>query len=107
MAGRLMKLVRDKFPEFTIPRVEFREMSEHAYGMQLRRKILEEATEWALEPSLEELADLYEVMRACAYYFHDGVGMAEVARVANEKSNVKGGFWEGIGMYGVRENGTD
>lgn len=106
-SGRLIKLVRDNIDGLQLPRVEFREMSEHAYAMWLRRKIVEEALEWSLEPSLEELGDLYEMIRACAYYYHDGAGMQQVAEAANAKAATYGGYWEGKGMYGVRENGTD
>lgn len=105
--GRLIKLVRDDIQGLMLPRIEFREMSEPAYALWLRRKIVEEAMEWALEPSLDELGDLYEVMRAAAYYYHDGAGMQQVAETANAKTEQYGGFWAGQGMYGVRENGTD
>ncbi len=107
MAGRLIKLVRDKMKDHTLPRIEFREMSEAGYEMALRRKMLEEAGEWALNPSdMNELADIYEVLRAAAWYFGEH-NMQQIAELANAKSEQHGGFWLGQAMYGVRENGTD
>lgn len=100
MANRLVKLVRDDITEERMGRVVYQRMTDEEYYMQLRRKLVEEATEWALEPSPEELADLLEILMACAWYWHE-LTLNQVLAVARERVEDAGGFWEGNGMYGV------
>lgn len=68
VANNMSKLVRDKIPEI-IPeaqRGEFRftEMNELQYHVALRDKLLEEVEEFLADESLEELADVFEVIDA-------------------------------------------
>lgn len=64
----------------------------------LRAKLVEEAVEYLLDPSIGELADVYEVVRALA--IHDlGVDFHAVQSEASAKTAERGAFGEGMAMY--------
>jgi len=62
------KLVRDKIPEILKEKgkecVFFRAKSDEEYLSYLKKKLLEEAEEFNDSPSIEELADIADVMSA-------------------------------------------
>ncbi len=95
------KLVRDKIPEIIeaagktpVTRV----LSEEEYLIELERKLDEEVAEYKADKSIEEIADVLEVLEAiCDYY---GYSVDEVLKAKHQKRDERGGFekrifWEG------------
>lgn len=96
---RLVKLVRDRVPQFlTDGGVHYRRMPREDHVRQLRAKLVEEALEYVLNPSLGELADVQEAVRALALV-DLGLDASAVNREAHEKRTERGGFADGVGMY--------
>lgn len=98
--GRLVKLVRDRVALFAPDgRVEYRPLdSPTDHRIELRKKLLEEAAEYLLSPSLGELADLQAVIDAlCTYDL--GRSLADLKAERLSKAVERGEFAEGIGMY--------
>lgn len=98
---RLIKLVRDHIDTFTEgfhDRLAYKPLSPEEHVTELRKKLLEECAEYLLDPSLGELADIYEVVWALAVC-DLGVSLEDVERVATKKRGERGGFTEGLGMY--------
>lgn len=62
----------------------------------LRRKLIEEAAEYLLDPSVSELADVLEVVWALSYVCHDGASAVEVE--AMRKARERGSFIDGVVM---------
>jgi predicted house-cleaning noncanonical NTP pyrophosphatase (MazG superfamily) len=60
----------------------------------LSLKLAEEAAEFIEKPSIEELADVYEVLLSCAKSM--GVSVEEISEKAAEKRRKNGGFDSGI-----------
>ncbi len=87
-----MKLVRDKIP-LIAPRRRYRRASPGELPRLLAEKVVEEALELRDNPSLEEMADVYEALRALAEAL--GYGWADVEEAAEEKKRRRGGFREG------------
>lgn len=91
------KLVRDKIPEIikkkgNIPLTKI--LSEKEYFIALKAKLTEEMDEFKESESLEELADILEVVFALAS--HSGSNQAELEKLRLEKQNERGGFEEKI-----------
>lgn len=95
------KLVRDKIPQIIIadgrtPIV--RTLSDEEYLSELDRKLNEEVAEYQAEKSLEEIADVLEVLLAiCEARGHS---VDELIEVRDKKREKRGGFrdkvyWEG------------
>jgi predicted house-cleaning noncanonical NTP pyrophosphatase (MazG superfamily) len=98
---RLVKLVRERVGRFiggdqtvTYERIT----DERVIVDSLRKKLLEECAEYLLDPSVGELADIYEVLRALA--MHDiAVTWADVQEEARAKTRERGAFLIPVGMY--------
>lgn len=95
------KLVRDKIPQIIIedgrtPIV--RTLSDEEYLSELDRKLNEEVAEYQADKSLEEMADILEVLFAiCEARGHS---VDELIEVRDKKREKRGGFrdkvyWEG------------
>ena len=95
------KLVRDKIPQIIIadgrtPIV--RTLSDEEYLSELDRKLNEEVAEYQADKSLEEMADVLEVLFAiCEARGHS---VDELMAVRDKKREKRGGFrdkvyWEG------------
>ncbi len=95
------KLVRDKIPQIIIadgrtPIV--RTLSDEEYLSELDRKLNEEVAEYQADKSLEEMADILEVLLAiCEARGHS---VDELMEVRDKKREKRGGFrdkvyWEG------------
>lgn len=95
------KLVRDKIPQIIIadgrtPIV--RTLSDEEYLSELDRKLNEEIAEYQADKSLEEMADILEVLLAiCEARGHS---VDELMEVRDKKREKRGGFrdkvyWEG------------
>ena len=99
------KLVRDYIPD--IIREDGKICSSRScssvreFRSRLRDKMLEELEEFMEDPTYEEAADMYEVLRAFAN-LHE-LNMLKILTVANDKRNERGGFDDGIILEGVKK----
>ncbi len=87
------KLVRDKIPE--IIKADGRTPATHVaddaeYWQKLREKLVEEAQEFAAEPSEEELADIWEVIEAIMA--HAKFDQGKLFATKKRKQDERGGF---------------
>lgn len=88
------KLVRDKTPHLARARgrndiVGFRRLDRLEYVAELARKLVEEANEFEVSLSIEELADVYEVVLTLARVL---ASVKFLARVRKVKKKIRGGF---------------
>ncbi|MCI2974833.1 MAG: nucleoside triphosphate pyrophosphohydrolase [Ferrimicrobium sp.] len=100
--SELPKLVRDLIPEMIRasgrdPRT--RTLSAHELVMALRVKLQEEVAEYLAEPSLEELADVTEVIKALVAT-HDAQ-WEDLEAVRVDKRQRCGGFDRGVWLVGL------
>ena len=91
------KLVRDKIPEIienagktSVTHI----LSDDEYLSELDKKLNEECAEYQADKSIEELADMLEVMYAIAEA--RGWLVSELEAVRKEKAEKRGGFKEKI-----------
>lgn len=101
---RYHKLVRDRIPEIIEKSGKTcvtRTLTEEEYLAMLDAKLDEELAEFHEEPSIEELADLLEVMRA--YVCARGWTVDELERVRRRKASERGGFAARIELVEVEE----
>ena len=95
------KLVRDKIPEIldrkNVP-YEQRIANDDEYRSELIKKLVEEATEFQEDPSVEELADVLEVVRALQVLEQ----FSNVEEVREQKRVLRGGFEERIILKGEK-----
>ena len=87
------KLVRDKIPEIIEANGESAEieiLDDQRFLQQLHEKLFEEANEFVEEDSVEELADLMEVIYAIARL--RGIDLEEVEKIRKEKAQKRGAF---------------
>lgn len=96
---RFVKIVRSRIAQFLgTSEVIYRPAEPQEVVDGLRRKLIEEAVEYLLDPCLGELADVWEVVRALA--IHDlRVKPDAVSAYAQDKADERGDFLEGFGMY--------
>lgn len=94
---RMGKLVRDKIPQIIRddgkePIVEI--LSEEDYLIELDKKLNEEVAEYQADKSLEEMADVLEVLFAiCEARGHS---VDELMQIREEKREKRGGFKDRI-----------
>lgn len=101
---RYNKLVRDRIPEIITASgkaCDTRILSDEEYQVMLDEKLSEELTEYRQSGSMEELADLLEVMRAAAAA--RGSSIEEVERIRRRKAEERGGFEKRILLTAVYE----
>ena len=87
------KLVRDRIPEIierSGRKCEVRELDAQAYLEQVDRKLQEELDEYLRDGSIEELADLVEVIRAATVARGSSWDQLELLRI--KKCESRGGF---------------
>ena len=91
------KLVRDKIPEIIKNNGEesiVRELSDDEYKVELYNKLLEEANEVIdsqdNESTIEELADVLEVLKSIAEL--NNRGLNDIIKKSNQKRLKRGGF---------------
>jgi predicted house-cleaning noncanonical NTP pyrophosphatase (MazG superfamily) len=87
------KLVRDKIPEIIKQNGEepiTHIAEEKEYEKALINKLHEEIAEFLENPSVEEMADVVEVMRAICSL--KGINVDNLEKVRREKENKRGGF---------------
>ena len=99
------KLVRDRIPEIIeasgktcVTEI----LSEETYLRMVDAKLDEELAEYHKDQNIEELADLLEVIYACARA--RGYSLAELEAVRVAKADKRGGFDEKILLLTVTEN---
>ena len=68
----------------------------------LDRKLREEVNEYLESHSVEEMADVLEVLHGIA--FHSGIGWDQVEAERLRKNEERGGFEKGIRLIEVRED---
>lgn len=98
------KLVRDRIPEIIEADGKTcvcETLSDEDYISLLDRKLNEELAEYQESKSLEELADLLEVIRAVVKA--RGWTVEELEQVRTEKATKRGGFEKKILLREVRE----
>lgn len=91
------KLVRDRIPEIIRSKggtCETRILSDEEYVQKLDQKLGEELAEYLASHDPEELADLLEVMFACAAT--QGLCPADLEAIRAQKAEQRGGFAEKI-----------
>lgn len=91
------KLVRDKIPEIIENSGKCavcRTLSEDEYLKMLHQKLTEELNEYLSDDSLEEIADLLEVIHAVVRA--RGSSMEEVENIRLSKKEKRGGFEDRI-----------
>ena len=87
------KLVRDRIPEIIMQggkRPVYSILTDEAYLAKLDEKLNEELAEYQESKSMEELADLIEVIRAVAVA--RGSSIKEVEAIRRDKAAKRGGF---------------
>lgn len=96
---RLVKLVRDRIGALLAnSRVAYEPLNDPVlHELLLQRKLREEAIEFADDPSMEELADVWQAMVDVADVMGWSLGEINELRVA--KKTQRGGFAQGIGMF--------
>ena len=91
------KLVRDKIPQIIVAdgkKPVARILSQEEYLLELDKKLNEEIAEYQADKSIEEMADVLEVLFAiCEARGHS---VEELMEVRNEKREARGGFDEKI-----------
>ena len=104
MIKRYNKLVRDCIPEIieTSGNICVTEiLSDEDYLKMLDAKLDEELAEYHADQNIEELADLMEVIQACAVA--RGYSVEELEQVRAEKATKRGGFEKKILLKEVVE----
>jgi len=99
------KLVRDRIPEIIEAEGNkpiFNIMTEEEYYRELLLKLREELNEFLESESLEEIADIYEVLEAIMSY--KGISPSQLKLLQSEKRSERGGFDKRIFLYGVEIN---
>jgi predicted house-cleaning noncanonical NTP pyrophosphatase (MazG superfamily) len=99
------KLVRDKIPEIIAASgmdVTFRILNDEEYKIELEKKLDEEVAEFHESKSIEELADILEVITAlCSAH---GFKRREVEEKKEEKGAARGGFFKGMYLIEVEDD---
>ncbi len=91
------KLVRDRIPEIiekSGKTANRRILNNEEYIEELDRKLNEECAEYQADKSIEELADMLEVMYAIAQA--RGYSIEELEQIRAEKAEKRGGFKDKI-----------
>lgn len=102
------KLIRDRIPkniERSGRKCIVEVMDDDTYLQYLDQKLNEELAEYQADKSLEELADLLEVMYAVAEA--RGYSIEELESVRKTKAAKRGGFKKKLRLKGVIDNGSE
>ena len=99
------KLIRDKIPEIIEKagkKAYTHILSEEDYMTELDKKLNEECAEYQADKSIEELADMLEVMYAIAEA--RGWSVSELEAVRREKAEKRGAFERRIFLERVNDD---
>ena len=91
-----VKLMEDKGCKVT-----YEILDDKRYGQELDKKLQEEVSEYLADYSVEEMADVMEVIYAMLDF--RGITMEEVEKVRLNKRNLKGAFKNKIFLKDVEE----
>ena len=97
------KLVRDRIPEIIEKSGKScvtRTLEDDEYIKMLDTKLDEELTEYHQDQNIEELADLLEVIRACA--MARGYSVEELENIRHQKAEECGAFFDRIMLLEVK-----
>lgn len=99
------KLVRDKIVTNINSQegkqATYRVLNDEDYLNELNKKVLEEANEFIEDNSIEELADVMEVIESIMKF--KNISWDEVRKVQEDKRNKRGGFQDKIYLETVEE----
>lgn len=98
------KLIRDnnvKLMEDKGCKVTYEILDDKRYGQELDKKLQEEVSEYLADYSVEEMADVMEVIYAMLDF--RGITMEEVEKVRLNKRSLKGAFKNKIFLKDVEE----
>lgn len=98
------KLVRDKIPEIITAKGDIavtKILSDEEFSECLRKKLCEEVQEFLSDGTLEELADIYEVL--LAILDHMSVSFESFEKMRIGKALEKGGFTQKVFLDSVIE----
>lgn len=101
---RYDKLVRDKIPEIIEDdgkEYKMEVMDDEEYKEYLKDKLLEETEEYLRSGEVDELADVFEVVKSIAE--DEGLGIADLEEMRKEKAKERGRFKKKIKLIEVRE----
>ena len=99
------KLIRDnnvKIMEDKGCKVRYEILDNERYGKELDKKLKEEVNEYLEDYSVEEMADVMEVIYAILEY--RGTNMEEVEKIRIEKREKKGAFKNKVFLKDVEED---
>ena len=99
------KLVRDRIPEIIAESgidVTFRILNDDEYLIELEKKLDEEVAEFHESKSIEELADILEVITALISAH--GFKYRDVMQKKEEKGAARGGFFKGMYLVEVEDD---
>lgn len=98
------KLVRDRIPEIiekSGKKFVIDVMDEEVYKIELNKKLMEEVQEYLENESVEEIADILEVIYSILKL--KGVTIEEVEHIRKQKKATRGGFDQKIKLIKVIE----
>ena len=98
------KLVRDRIPDIISEKgksCETKTVEGSELISALATKLIEEKDEFQEEPSVEELADILEVVHGLIH--HHGTTLEEVEIQRQKKRELRGGFDNGVFLISVSE----
>lgn len=104
MIKKYSKLVRDKVPDIIKgdgKNFEIRILNDKEYLAELIKKLREEASEFEENPSIEELADIKEIIIAIRK--HLGIHAGELEDARRQKAATNGRFRNKIFLESVEE----
>ena len=102
------KLIRDRIPEIieqSGQKCIIERLDNDTYIKYLDQKLNEELTEYLADKSLEELADLLEVIYAVVKA--RGYSVEELENIRKDKAEKRGGFEKRLRLKGVIESGSE
>lgn len=108
MIYKYNKLVRDKIPQniqVLGKKCNYYVLEEEKYKKELDKKLLEESNEFIVDHSIEEMADLIEVIESIKKSHN--LENEEIEKVRLEKKAKKGGFEEKLYLVEVEEEGNE
>lgn len=102
------KLIRDRIPEIierSGKKCTVEVLDDETYIKYLDSKLNEELAEYQADKSIEELADLLEVIYAVAVA--RGYSFEKLEQIRKEKAEKRGRFEKKLLLKGVIDNGND
>ena len=104
MKKQINKLVRDHIPEICKRNGQTPEtkiLDDESYTSALKAKLCEEVEEYLSDRSIEELADIIEVIEALAE--NQGSSLAEIMELKKQKQKKNGAFKDKIYLISVEQ----